>query len=60
VFAYNTNGTVTAYGTVSAGDPSTPVACTGRPISGRQCNWRFVYADIAKTLTFYGATLLTS
>lgn len=59
VFAYNSaNNKVTAYGTISSGDSATPVACTG--VTGRQCFWRIYYADIAKTLAHYGATLQVS
>lgn len=60
VFSYNSAGTVTAYGTVTGGDVGSASApCTG--VTGnRQCSWRIFYADITKTLAFYGATLITS
>ncbi|MEU7909253.1 hypothetical protein [Actinoplanes sp. NPDC049118] len=60
VFAYrSTDAKVTAFGTVTGGDVgNTAVPCTG--ITGtRVCAWRLYYVDIAKTLTHYGATLVT-
>ncbi len=45
-----------ANGTISQGDPATQVGCTG--VTQGSCYWRIWYADINRTLSQYGASIV--
>ncbi|MEV6332656.1 hypothetical protein [Streptomyces sp. NPDC051909] len=53
---------VIAKGTIVAGDYYAEAPCTGVPtgVDGRFCSWRFYYADIAESLNYYGASIVTA
>jgi hypothetical protein len=57
VYSKNPDGSVQARATITSGDGTTQVACTGYAPPGRRCFWRIWVSDLPTAMSRYGTVV---